>query len=111
MMAVTLRSITATSGVSIGVVDRVPCSRGGVNGETKVQIWKAVADLGYKSNIIGEALVTQRNLLKTGVTTNAREFSYFAAEIWRGVEAGNEKVENFGVSVTSYPTEKVDGAA
>lgn len=111
MMAVTLKSIAAVSGVSIGTVDRVLHNRGGVSEETKVQVRKAAADLGYKSNIIGKALVTQRNPLKIGVIINAREFNYFAAEVWRGVEAGSEEIESFGVSVIPYPMEEVDEAA
>lgn len=111
MMAVTLKSIAAVSGVSIGTVDRVLHNRGGVSEETKIQVRKAAADLGYKSNIIGKALVTQRNPLKIGVIINAREFNYFAAEVWRGVEAGSEEIESFGVSVIPYPMEEVDEAA
>ena len=110
-MRVTLKSIASASGVSIGTVDRVMHNRSGVSEETRVQVQKAAEELGYKSNIVGKALVAQRNPRKLGVIINAREFNYFAEEVWRGVEAGNEEIESFGVSVLYYPMETVDEAA
>lgn len=110
-MRVTLKSIAAVSGVSIGTVDRVLHNRSGVSEETKAQVQKAAEELGYKSNIIGKALVAQRNPLKVGVIINAKEFNYFAEEVWRGVEAGSEEIESFGVSVIYYPMDTVDEGA
>lgn len=107
-MGVTLKSIAAVSGVSIGTVDRVLHNRSGVSEETRILVQKAAEELGYKSNIIGKALVAQKNPLKVGVVINAREFNYFALEVWRGIEAGSEEIENFGVSVLHYPMQTVD---
>lgn len=110
-MRVTLKSIAAVSGVSIGTVDRVLHNRGGVSKETRAQVQKAAKELGYKSNIIGKALVAQRNPLKVGVIINAKEFNYFAEEVWRGIEAGSEEIESFGVSVIYYPMDTVEEGA
>lgn len=107
-MGVTLKSIASVSGVSIGTVDRVLHNRSGVSEETKILVRKAAADLGYKSNIIGKALAAQRNPLKIGVIVNARGFNYFAEEVWRGVEAGSEEIESFGVTMIPYPMQTVD---
>lgn len=102
-MGVTLKLVAAASGVSIGTVDRVMHGREGVKEETRLLVEKVAAELGYKSNIIGKALVAQRNPLKIGVIINAREYNYFAKEVWRGVEAGEAEIESFGVCVTYYP--------
>jgi len=110
-MGVTLKSIAAASGVSIGTVDRVMHNRSGVKEETRILVQRAAQELGYKPNIIGKALVAQKNPLKIGIIINAREFNYFAQEVWRGVEAGNEEIESFGVSAIYYPMNTVDEAA
>lgn len=109
-MSVTLKSIAAASGVSIGTVDRVMHNRSGVKEETRLQVQKAAEELGYKSNIIGKALAAQKNPLKIGVIINAKEFNYFAKEVWRGIEAGQEEIESFGVTVNYYPMRTVDEA-
>lgn len=109
-MEATLKSIAIASGVSIGTVDRVLHNRGGVKKETRSLVQKTAEELGYKSNIIGKALVAQKNPLKIGIVLHTRTFNYFAAEVWRGTEAGNAEIESFGVSVVYYPMDMVDEA-
>lgn len=107
-MGVTLKSIAAASGVSIGTVDRVLHNRNGVSEETKVLVRRTAEELGYKSNIIGKALAAQKKPLRIGVIINAKEFNYFAEQVWSGVEAGREEIESFGVTVLYYPMDTVD---
>ena len=56
-MAVTAQQIAELAGVSRGTVDRALHNRGRVNPEVAAEIHKIAAELGYKPNLIGQALV------------------------------------------------------
>lgn len=59
-MAVTAQQIADLAGVSRGTVDRALHNRGRVSPEVKEKIQKIAAELGYKPNLIGQALVRTR---------------------------------------------------
>ncbi len=107
-MGVTLKSIAAASGVSIGTVDRLVHYCRGVNVLTIIFVHYVGFVLGFKSNIIGKALVAQRNPMKIGIVINAKEYNYFAQEVLWGIEAGAEEIEDFGVTAVYYPMKTVD---
>ncbi len=56
-MAVTAQQIAELAGVSRGTVDRALHNRGRVNPEVTAKIHKIALELGYKPNLIGQALV------------------------------------------------------
>ena len=56
-MAVTSQQIAELAGVSRGTVDRALHNRGRVNPEVAARIFKIAEELGYKPNVIGQALV------------------------------------------------------
>ena len=64
-MAVTAQQIAELAGVSRGTVDRALHNRGRVNPEVAAKIHKIAAELGYKPNLIGQALVKSRREGKT----------------------------------------------
>ena len=66
-MAVTIKQIAETCGVSRGTVDRVLNHRGRVSEETEKRVKEAVEVLGYKPNSLGKALALQRKGLRIGV--------------------------------------------
>ena len=65
-MAVTAQQIADLAGVSRGTVDRALHNRGRVNPEVAAKIHKIAAELGYKPNLIGQALVKSRREFKLG---------------------------------------------
>ena len=65
-MAVTAQQIAELAGVSRGTVDRALHNRGRVNPEVAAKIHKIAAELGYKPNLIGQALVKSRREFKLG---------------------------------------------
>ena len=71
-MAVTSQQIAELAGVSRGTVDRALHNRGRVNPEVAARIHKIAAELGYKPNVIGQALVrTKRNFLLGAILQSA----------------------------------------
>ena len=65
-MAVTAQQIAELAGVSRGTVDRALHNRGRVNPEVAAKIHKIAAELGYKPNLIGQALVKSRRVQAGG---------------------------------------------
>ena len=72
-MAVTAQQIAELAGVSRGTVDRALHNRGRVNPEVAAKIHKIAAELGYKPNLIGQALVKSRREFKLGAILQSPE--------------------------------------
>ena len=72
-MAVTAQQIADLAGVSRGTVDRALHNRGRVNPEVKEKIQKIALELGYKPNLIGQALVRSKQDFKLGVILQSTE--------------------------------------
>ena len=72
-MAVTAKKIAELAGVSRGTVDRALHNRGRVNPEVAARIQKIAAELGYKPNLVGQALVRSRQGAKLGVILQSTE--------------------------------------
>lgn len=71
-MAVTSQQIAELAGVSRGTVDRALHNRGRVNPDVAARIHKIAAELGYKPNMIGQALVrTKRDFLLGAILQSA----------------------------------------
>ena len=65
-MAVTAQQIAELAGVSRGTVDRALHNRGRVNPEVAARIRQIANELGYKPNLIGQALVRTKRDFKLG---------------------------------------------
>ena len=72
-MAVTAQQIAELAGVSRGTVDRALHNRGRVTPEVAAKIHKIAAELGYKPNLIGQALVKSRREFKLGAILQSTE--------------------------------------
>ena len=72
-MAVTAQKIAELAGVSRGTVDRALHNRGRVNPEVAARIHKIAADLGYKPNLVGQALVKSKRDCKIGAILQSVE--------------------------------------
>lgn len=71
-MAVTSQQIAELAGVSRGTVDRALHNRGRVNPDVAERIHKIAAELGYRPNVIGQALVrTKRDFLLGAIVQSA----------------------------------------
>ena len=72
-MAVTAQKIAELAGVSRGMVDRALHNRGRVNPEVAARIQKIALDLGYKPNLVGQALVRSKQGTRIGVILQSTE--------------------------------------
>lgn len=72
-MAVTAQQIAELAGVSRGTVDRALHNRGRINPEVAARIHKIAADLGYKPNLVGQALVKSKRDCKIGAILQSVE--------------------------------------
>ena len=72
-MAVTAQQIAELAGVSRGTVDRALHNRGRINPEVAARIHKIAADLGYKPNLVGQALVKSKRDFKIGAILQSVE--------------------------------------
>ena len=72
-MAVTAQKIAELAGVSRGTVDRALHDRGRVNPEVAARIRKIADELGYKPNIVGQALVRSKQGVRIGVILQSIE--------------------------------------
>src|SRR5699024_3071130 len=73
IMAVTAQKIAELAGVSRGTVDRALHNRGRVNPEVAARIRKIADELGYKPNIVGQALVRSKQGVRIGVILQSIE--------------------------------------
>lgn len=72
-MAVTAQQIAELAGVSRGTVDRALHNRGRVNPDVAARIHQIAADLGYKPNLVGQALVRTKRDFKIGAILQSVE--------------------------------------
>ncbi len=101
-MKVTIKRIAELSGVSIGTVDRALHNRSGVSPDTKARVEKIVAELGYKSNLIGKALVHGKNPITIGIIILSEEMSYYCSQMKKGIDKGFDEIEDFGIKAKFY---------
>ena len=84
IMAVTAQKIAELAGVSRGTVDRALHNRGRVNPEVAARIRKIADELGYKPNIVGQALVRSKRGARIGVILQSIETPTMQLDQWLG---------------------------
>ena len=97
-MAVTAQQIADLAGVSRGTVDRALHNRGRVNPEVKEKIQKIALELGYKPNLIGQALVRSKQDFKLGVILQSTETPTMQI-VRAGVQRAAEELAGSGVEL------------
>ena len=97
-MAVTAQQIADLAGVSRGTVDRALHNRGRVNPEVKEKIQKIALELGYKPNLIGQALVRSKQDFKLGVILQSTETPTMQI-VRAGVQRAAEELAASGVEL------------
>ena len=97
-MAVTAQQIAELAGVSRGTVDRALHNRGRVNPEVAAKIHKIAAELGYKPNLIGQALVKSRREFKLGAILQSVETPTIQI-VRAGVQRAAEELAASGVEL------------
>lgn len=98
-MDVTIKQIAELAGVSRGTVDKVLNGRPGVKPDTQERILQIVAELDYKPNYLGKALVRSKEKLKIGVILTP-EYNPFVHEIIHGIHTAQDEFKLFGLDVT-----------
>ena len=97
-MAVTAQQIADLAGVSRGTVDRALHNRGRVNPEVAAKIHKIAAELGYKPNLIGQALVKSGRNFKLGAILQSTETPTMQI-VRAGVQRAAEELAASGVEL------------
>ena len=105
---VTLKTIAAESGVSIGTVARALNNQDGVNGETRRMILDIAERMRYRPNKLAGALA-RKKLLHIGVVYPEVSRDFYEL-ICNGVCNAADELEDFGVTVESirYETHNPD---
>lgn len=106
-MAVTAQQIADLAGVSRGTVDRALHNRGRVNPEVAAKIHKIAAELGYKPNLIGQALVKSGRNFKLGAILQSTETPTMQI-VRAGVQRAAEELAASGVELIMRETRGLD---
>lgn len=97
-MAVTAQQIAELAGVSRGTVDRALHNRGRVNPEVAAQIRQIANELGYKPNLIGQALVRTKRDFKLGAILQSVETPTMQI-ILEGVRRAAAELQDSGIEL------------
>ena len=106
-MAVTSQQIAEMAGVSRGTVDRALHNRGRVNPEVAARILQIAKDMGYKPNMIGQALVRTRQALSLGLILQSAETSTMQ-DVSRGAAVSAEELRSSGVELLTREIQGLD---
>lgn len=99
---VTIKTIAARAGVSIGTVDRVIHNRDGVKPETRELIQRICQDLGYQSDAIAKALAFRKKEKHIAVIINAPERNLFSSRVKEGFDSVSETLNNYNIFFDYY---------
>ncbi len=97
-MAVTAQQIAELAGVSRGTVDRALHNRGRVNPEVSARILQIAKDLGYKPNMIGQALVRNKQVFLLGMILQSAETTTMQ-DVSRGAAQSAEELRASGADL------------
>lgn len=97
-MAVTAQQIAELAGVSRGTVDRALHNRGRVNPEVAERIRQIAVELGYKPNLVGQALVRAKQGIRIGVILQSAETPTMQI-VQDGIRRAVDELQDSGVEV------------
>ena len=97
-MAVTSQQIADLAGVSRGTVDRALHNRGRVDPEVASRIFRIANELGYRPNILGQALSRSRRDFKLGVILQSAETPTMQ-DVALGVRQMGSELQRSGVEL------------
>ncbi len=93
-----IKEIAERARVSRGTVDRALNHRGGVNKETAEKIQRIADALGYKPNVVGKALASQRKPVTIGVVINNIGNPFFD-DVLLGIADAQKEIRDFGFNI------------
>lgn len=97
-MAVTIKDIAATAGVSRGTVDRALHGRGDVSAEVRERVLRIAEELSYRPNRAALGLAALKKAVRVGLLLPS-EGNPFFDEVIRGARAAQESLSDFGAAV------------
>lgn len=97
-MSVTMQQIADAVGVSRGTVDRALHSRGRVKPEVAEKILQTAKEMGYRTNIIGQALARAKHNFRLGVILQSAETPTMQ-DVSRGVQQAGEELKSSGMDL------------
>lgn len=105
--AATVKDVAAMAGVSIATVSRVAAGSSKVNPDTRIRVKRAVQELGYQPNHMGQGLRTQRSS-NLGIVLPGFDNPFFLGLIANAVEFATE--HGFRILVSGSPTPELDAS-
>lgn len=99
----TIKDVAAAANVSIGTVDRVMHSRGGVSKETEEKIRRIAKELNYTPSSVARALVAKRNPIKIAVIYPDAE-PHFWSQVEKGIQDFEKSYSFYGVEIIPFKT-------
>ncbi len=106
-MAVTMQQIADAVGVSRGTVDRALHNRGRVNPEVAERILQTARDMGYKTNIIGQALARTKRNFRLGIILQSVETPTMQ-DVIRGIRQAGEELRSSGLELDLREVQGLD---
>lgn len=97
-MSITSQQIAELAGVSRGTVDRALHNRGRVNPEVAARILRIAEELGYKPNVIGQALARTKQVCRLGVILQSAETPTMQ-DVSEGARRAAEELAGSGVEL------------
>lgn len=97
-MAVTAQQIAELAGVSRGTVDRALHNRGRVNPEVAARIQRIAEELGYKPNLVEQALVKTKRDFKIGAILQSVETPTMQI-VLEGLRRATDELRSSGVEL------------
>lgn len=109
-MGVTSKQIAELAGVSRGTVDRALHNRGRINPEVAARVRQIAAELDYRPNLIGRALVKTRQDFKLGVILQSMETPTMRI-VNQGVEQSAKELKAVGIETEVRRIDRMDTGA
>lgn len=100
-----IKDIARALNVSIGTVDRALHGRAGISEKTRVQVLKAVRELGYQPNLAARALKLNRTLSIAAILP--RQISHFFDPLREGIRAAAAATVRVNTTLEFYDYPRV----
>lgn len=107
-MAVTLKDIAESMGLTATTVHRALYGKKGVSEETRRSVQQTAAAMGYRPNYLASSLKRKENLrFAVAMPDTAGDNRYYYGSLWKGVRSFLQEVEAYEVTPVeiAYPLE------
>jgi len=102
MNSIKIKDVAELADVSTGTVDRVLHNRKGVSIKTREKVLKIIDELGYKTNVIAQALATKKSTVFATLIPNEEKYSSYWAKPLIGIKRAEKGLSHYNIIVKNY---------